>query len=349
MVLLRKLKSFIRILKNDGVRGAFQALNSKIVKFFNVRVSKKMRLAWESRNGFVISPFAFRMTKRKYEMQRRMFFPQKIKFSIIVPLYNTPKDFLQEMIGSVLFQAYSNWELCLADGSDSDHGFVGETCKEIAKTDSRIKYKKLEGNYGISGNTNECMKMATGDYISLFDHDDILHPSALYETAKAINKKNAELVYTDEAIFESPNLHSVRHVALKADFSQGLLEKCNYVCHFTSFKKSIYEGLMFDSECDGAQDYDIILKLTERTKKISHIKKCLYYWRASASSTAGSSDAKPYTWEAGKRALEKHFERIGENVRVCFGNNPNTYLCLGDSMRKVSARKYIKNRIESVF
>lgn len=349
MVLLRKLKSFIIILKNDGVREAFYVLNTKIVKFFNVRTNKKMRLAWKNRSGFSISPFAFRINDKVYEKQKNGQFPMKIKFSIIVPLYNTPKDFLQEMIGSVLFQSYSNWELCLADGSDSDHDFVGEICKEIAKADSRIKYKKLEGNYGISGNTNECMKMATGDYISLFDHDDILHPSALYETAKAINEKNAELVFTDEAVFESPNLHSVRYMALKSDFSEDLIEICNYVCHFTSFKKSIYDGLMFDSECDGAQDYDIILKLTERTNKISHIKKCLYYWRASASSTAGSSDAKPYTWEAGKRALEKHFERTGENASVCFGRSPNTYLCLGGSRRRVSKKRYNKNRIESVF
>lgn len=310
-----------------------------------------MRLEWEARNGFSISPFAFRINDKAYKKQKNEQFPMKIKFSIIVPLYNTPKDFLQEMIGSVLFQSYSNWELCLADGSDAEHGFVGETCKEIAKTDSRIKYKKLEGNYGISGNTNECMKMATGDYISLFDHDDILHPSALYETAKAINKKNAELIYTDEAIFESPNLHSVRHIALKADFSQDLLENCNYVCHFTSFKKSIYDGLMFDSECDGAQDYDIILKLTERTKRISHIKKCLYYWRASTSSTAGSSDAKPYTWEAGKRALEKHFERIGENALVNLGKKTNTYCIVHNNNKRKNAKtsRITKIRIESVF
>ena len=351
LVLLHKLKSFIRILKNDGVRESFQVLKSKIVKFFNVRVSKKMRMAWKGRNGFSISPFAFRITDKVYEMQKNEQFPMKIKFSIIVPLYNTPKDFLQDMIGSVLFQTYSNWELCLADGSDSDHGFVEEACKEIAKTDNRIKYKKLECNYGISGNTNECMKMASGDYISLFDHDDILHPSALYETAKAINKEKSELVYTDEAIFKSPNLHSVRHVALKADFSQYLLENCNYVCHFTSFKKSIYDGLMFDSECDGAQDYDIILKLTEKTKNISHVKKCLYYWRACASSTSGSPEAKPYTWEAGKRALEKHFKRIGENALVNLGKKTNTYRIVRHNRKKEgNGTSWVpKMRIESVF
>ncbi len=327
-MLLRKFRFFIRICKYYGLHTAFRVLISKIIILLGIGVNKKMRTAWESRRGLSISPFAFHITDKVYEKQKNEHFPTRIKFSIIVPLYNTPKDFLQEMIGSVLFQTYSNWELCLADGSDSEHGFVGETCKEIAKADNRIKYKKLEGNYGISGNTNECMKMATGDYISLFDHDDILHPSALYETAKAINKKNAELIYTNEAVFESPNLHSIKHIALKSDFSQDLLETNNYICHFTSFKKSIYNGLMFDSECDGAQDYDIILKLTEKTKKLSHVKKCLYFWRASASSTASSSDAKPYTWEAGKRALEKHFERSGKKAAVYFADRPNTYRCV---------------------
>ena len=115
---------------------------------------------------------------------------------------------------------------------------------------------------------------------------------------------------------------------MKLGFSQNLLEKSHYISHFTSFNKSIYDGLVFDLECEGAQDYDIVLRLTERTKKIAHVKKCLYYWRASASSVAGSSEAKPYTWEAGKLALEKHFKRVGENATVYLGDIPNTYRCV---------------------
>jgi len=331
LILLRKIKSFLRICKYCGLDTAFRVFVSKIACLVGFKGNKKNRRIWATRKGYSIPPSAFRLTEQEYSKQKEAIFPVKTKFSIIVPLFNTPRPFLQEMIGSVLFQTYQNWELCLADGSDAEHSYVGEICMEIAGTDNRIKYKKLESNYGISGNTNECIKMATGDYISLLDHDDILHPSALYETERAICEKDAELIYTDEAIFESPDLYSIKHIAFKADFFQRLLEISNYICHFTSFKKSVYDGLMFDPECDGAQDYDIVLKLVERTNKIFHIKKRLYYWRSSLSSTAGSSDAKPYTWKAGKLALEKHFRRIGEKATVYFADSPNTYLCVHQS------------------
>ena len=115
--------------------------------------------------------------------QRETVFPNMVKFSILTPLYNTPEKFLTELLDCVQAQTYQNWELCLADGSDSEHAYVGEICRRYAESDARIKYQVLEHNEGISGNTNECLKMATGDYIALLDHDDILHPAVLYEYA----------------------------------------------------------------------------------------------------------------------------------------------------------------------
>ena len=125
-----------------------------------------------------------------------------VKISILVPLYNTPQTFLNEMIASVLAQTYQNWELCLADGSDRDHDDVEARCKEYVQKDSRIRYKRLEKNEGISGNTNRCYEMATGEYIGLFDHDDVLHPSVLYEYVKVINEQDADYIYCDETTFK---------------------------------------------------------------------------------------------------------------------------------------------------
>lgn len=149
-------------------------------------------------------------------------------------------------------------------------------------------------------------------------------------------KCDAELIYTDEAIFNGSDLYSIKFAYLKPDYSQELLETTNYFCHFCSFKKTLLEGLAFDSDCDGAQDFDMILKLTERTKKIFHIRKCLYYWRACETSTAASASAKFYTAEAGKRALEKHFKRTGEDAKVLHGEKPNQYKILYADKNKKS-------------
>lgn len=138
--------------------------------------------------------------------QREHAFPQAIRFSVVVPLYNTPKRFLRSMIECVLAQTYADWELCMADGSDGEHSDVEQICLEYAEKDRRIRYRKLEKNLGISGNTNACLEMAQGDYIGLFDHDDLLHPAALYEVMRAIEKTGADFIYTDEAVFESPNI-----------------------------------------------------------------------------------------------------------------------------------------------
>ena len=290
------------------------------IKKINIRKAIKgyiLNYYWNKRHDFYLPIEAFGCNKKTYTIKKQFIFPQNIKFSILVPLYNTPEKFLKEMIGSVIFQCYENWELCLADGSDDEHKYVQNICCAIAKTDPRIKYKKLEKNAGISENTNTCIKMATGDYISLFDHDDLLHPFALFETMKAICEKNAEFIYTDEVIFKSPKLVKITNTNFKPDFSKDYFMGTNYLCHFSSFKKSLLDKIgSFNSETDGAQDYDLFLRLTEQTDKIVHVPKCLYYWRASPSSTASSIQSKTYAIEAGKRALENHFKRCNINAYV---------------------------------
>ena len=163
------------------------------------------------------------LSEEEKERQKSIVFSKDIKFSILVPLYNTPERYLIEMIESVIAQTYGNWELCLADGSDAGHGYVQKICKRYSKDDSRIIYKKLEKNEGISGNTNRCIEMATGDYLALLDHDDLLHPSALYENMIVICEKNADFIYTDENTFsQHPSDAYCPH--FKPDYSPDTLQ-----------------------------------------------------------------------------------------------------------------------------
>ena len=315
-------KKFKRKLAKMTVEKFIKAISKRLKKISIKEISAycKLHSYWNKRYDFYLPPQAFGCSLSEYEKQRAFTFSKKIKFSILVPLYNTPENLLKEMIGSVIFQTYENWELCLADGSDENHKYVGEVCKSISDKDNRIKYLKLKENKGISVNTNECIKMATGDYISLFDHDDLLHPCALYETMKAICEKNADYVYTDEVIFESPNLQKINNSNYKPDFAPDYLCGTNYLCHFSSFKKSLLDSIGgFDPDTDGAQDYDLFLRLTEKAENVIHVPKCMYYWRASPTSTANNIGTKTYAIEAGKRALEKHYKRIAVDaeVQVC--------------------------------
>ena len=250
--------------------------------------------------------------KRRWE--REHIFEKMPVISILVPLYNTPETFLKEMLDSVATQTYENWELCLADGSDSEHGCVGDICRQYMEITpgERIRYKKLEKNGGISGNTNECLKLATGEYIGLFDHDDILHPSALYEYVKAINEQGADYIYCDETTFKSGDIDKMLTMHFKPDYAVDNLRANNYICHFSVFARQLLDGTeLFRSQFDGSQDHDMILRLTDRAEKVVHIPRLLYYWRSHAGSVASGIDAKPYAVEAAKGAVADHLRRHG--------------------------------------
>ncbi len=263
--------------------------------------------------------------KRELEAQRHVVFPRQIKFSILVPLYNTPEPFLREMIASVQAQTYPNWELCMADGSDEAHADVGRIVAEYQSADPRIRYRKLNKNLGISGNTNACIEMATGEYIGLFDHDDLLHPAALYEDMKAICEQNADFIYTDELIFEG-DIKNIVGDHYKPDFAIDNLRANNYICHFTVFHKDLLEQVgLFRSECDGSQDFDMVLRLTEKAKKIVHIPKALYFWRSHPLSVASNISAKPYVFEAAKKAIRDHLSRVGLEGEVSNPIHPSIY------------------------
>ncbi len=250
-------------------------------------------------------------TPQELQYQKNFSFSNPKTFSIIVPLYNTPEVFLREMINSVLAQSYPYWELCLADGSDNEHSIVQKICLEYANNNPRIKYKKLEQNGGISANTNAALELSTGEYIALFDHDDLLAPSVLFKLMEAVQQKNADFIYTDEMTFEGDVSNCV-FVHCKPDFSPETLRGYNYICHFTAFSRELYNKVgNFNSEFDGSQDYDMILRLTEQAKNIVHIPEVLYYWRSHSNSVAGDISAKPYCLVAAKKALSQHLKRVG--------------------------------------
>ena len=240
------------------------------------------------------------------------------KISVVVPMYNTKEKFFKELIKCMMDQTYSNWELCLADGSPKQN----ENLKKYYEQDERIKYKFLNGNLGIAGNSNAAIEMATGDYIALLDHDDVLADYALYEIVYNLNKfPNAEFLYSDEdKIDENGNRYDAY---FKPDIAPDTLRCQNYICHFSVFKKELMEKLGgFRENYDGAQDYDIFLRMLEITdpKNISHVPKILYHWRVHNESTAKlNSNAKNYAFEAGKKAIEDHIKRVGLEGTVSKG------------------------------
>lgn len=253
--------------------------------------------------------------------QRETKFDTDVTFSILVPLYNTPEKFLRQAIESVLAQTYEKWQLCLADGSDDAHEEVGRICREYANADTagRISYEKLEKNEGISGNTNACLSMARGNYIALFDHDDVLHPSVLYEYMKAICGQNADYIYCDEATFHgNKSIDDMITLHFKPDFAPDNLCANNYICHFSAFKRTLLDGTeLFRSQFDGSQDHDMILRLTSRAEHVVHVPKLLYYWRSHAGSVASDINAKSYAIDAAKGAVADHLRRQGwENFEI---------------------------------
>ncbi|MBR9937841.1 glycosyltransferase family 2 protein [Oscillospiraceae bacterium Marseille-Q3528] len=277
-----------------------------------VGVARKVRLKMRQKNAQKQHGLASFPNAEERKRQEETVFPKDITFSILVPLYNTPEKFLREMIDSVQAQTYRKWELCLADGSDDAHPEVGRICQEYMQNDSRIKYKKIEKNLGISGNTNVCFGMATGEYIGLFDHDDLLHPSVLYEYMRAICEQDADYIYCDEVTFEGNSIDNMLTIHFKPDFSIDNLRANNYICHFSVFSEKLLEETgLFRSEFDGSQDHDMILRLTSRAKKIVHVPKILYYWRSHPQSVAADINAKTYAIDAAKRAVLAHLKSCG--------------------------------------
>ena len=231
--------------------------------------------------------------------------------SIVVPVFNTPAKFFKEMLQSVQKQTYRRWQLVLVDASDETHPAASELARTAAKQDSRVVYRKIE-NGGIAANTTAGFALAAGEYLTLLDHDDVLYPNALFECVQTIQNTGADFVYSDEIVL-SENLKALGGYHFKPDFAPDYLRGCNYITHLAVFSRSLLEeaGAAEYPEFDGAQDHELILRLTEKARRIEHIKKVLYIWRGHAGSTAAGMEAKPYALAAGERAINAQLKRLG--------------------------------------
>ena len=325
--------------KLDGIKGSFLWRVSKPLRMlFHKIVRVKERLGYYGSLKEIVRKLNAKMIERQARSQhgsasfpeieeaarQRLYkFDREVKFSILMPLYNTPEKFLRQAIESVMGQTYEGWELCLADGSDEEHAYVEQICREYMEKDKqylrpssslycRIVYKKLAKNEGISGNTNACLSMSSGNYIALFDHDDVLHPSVLYEYMKVICEKGADYIYCDETTFKGDSINNMITLHFKPDYAPDNLRANNYICHFSVFARELLEGTeLFRSGFDGSQDHDMILRLTTNAKKVVHVPKLLYYWRSHKASVASDISAKPYAIAAAKGAVADHLTRCG--------------------------------------
>lgn len=250
-------------------------------------------------------------TKAKLKEQREQKFAYQPKISIVIPLYKTPHNYLNELVDSIKAQTYANWELCLSDGSGEGSPLT-EILQKYEAEDNRIKVVYNKEALQISENTNAALAIATGDYIAFADHDDLLAPNVLYECVYELNKDvTIEMIYTDEdKIDMSGKEHFMPH--FKSDFNIDMLRSVNYFCHLVVVKREVYEKVgNLNHEFDGAQDYDFVLRCVEDASNIKHIPKILYHWRAHKDSTAENPESKNYAFEAGARAIQAHYDRLG--------------------------------------
>ena len=248
-------------------------------------------------------------TAEDLERQRQKKFSFSPRISILVPVYNTPEVFLKQMIQSVRKQTYPNWELCIANANPSNEK-VKEILAVAQKKDKRIKVVEVPENEGIAQNTNRALDIAEGEFIGLLDHDDLLAENALFEVIAALNNhEDVEVVYTDEDKV-STDLKEHFSPNFKPEFNLDLLRSNNYICHFFVAKRELIENLGgFRKEFNGAQDYDLILRCTEKAKGIIRVPKILYHWRVHKESTSDNPISKMYAYDAGKRAIEDHLKR----------------------------------------
>lgn len=297
--------------------GFLETLKKVFKRVFHIKENRKSNQEqykiWMEKNN---------LTNQEIENQKAHKFEYSPKISIVVPMYNTNEIFFKELVESLENQTYSNWELCLADGSE----FQNESLKQYYENNEKIKYKLLNENKGISENTNVAIDIATGNYIGFLDHDDLLSKDALYEVVKVINENvDNEFIYSDEDKIDQTGERFEPY--FKPDYSPETLECNNYITHFVVVKKELIEKVgKLNSEFNGAQDFDFVLRAIYNAKKVVHISKILYHWRVHRDSTANVADAKPYAYEAGIKVAEAHIKRTGRKGKVENGQDvPGIY------------------------
>lgn len=306
-------------------------MNRNIIKTINYMkrngVKKAVGMAYERLTAHYDAEYCYTAPeKEELKKQRNAVFSEMPFISIAVPVYETKETFLAALIDSVTAQSYENWELILADASES--GSVKDCVEEKKKslpehTAAKIRYHALPENEGISGNSNRAIALAAGDYIGLLDHDDLLTPDALYEMVSAVNRYAEEtgirprMLYSDEDKCDE-TAQNYYEPNSKSEFNLDFLLSNNYICHFLMLEAGLMKKLGFRGEYDGSQDYDLILRAVDAVpeEEIVHVERVLYHWRCHERSTAGNSASKSYAYEAGKKALQDFLDRRNLKGRV---------------------------------
>ncbi|MDO4476185.1 MAG: glycosyltransferase family 2 protein [Lachnospiraceae bacterium] len=300
-------------LKRNGLRRTVRRVQEKLREKMTGQQESYMQ--WRKRH---------QPSKEELQAQSRNVFLHQPLISVVVPLYKTPEHFLRQLVESLQAQTYSNWELCLSDGSGEDSPLTG-LLKQLQE-DKRIQVVSSPVPLGISENTNAALDIARGDYIVFADHDDLLPAWAMYELVHTINENpEADLIYSDEdkVSFDGKEYFEPH---FKSDFNIDLLCSMNYFCHLVCVSRALYEKTgQLDPAYNGAQDYDFVLRAAEQAKCICHIPKVLYHWRSHKDSTAENPASKMYAFEAGQRAVQAHYDRIGVEADVLMGQYPGLY------------------------
>lgn len=304
----RLIKQFISTVKRNGWSVAINKARGHINK-----------MDMQEHTGKIYNYIEPNLTQ---EIQHKIeVLPKQPFISIIMPVYNVDPKWLDLAIKSIETQWYKNWELCIADDKSTNQKTI-KYLKNIKNP--KIKIKFLEKNLNISGASNAALELATGEYIALMDNDDEITPDAFYEVVKVINEKDAEFIYSDEDKLEMDGTFSDPH--FKPDFAPDMFLSQNYISHLGVIKKSLIEKVGgFTIGLEGAQDYDLYLKVFEHTTKIYHIQKVLYHWRKIPGSTAAEFSDKSYAQDAGVKALENAIKRRGLEALACNGKYPGTY------------------------
>ena len=303
------IKKGIQFYKRYGIRGGIATLTGQ------GQIKDKNYAAWYEKN---------KVSEEELAIQRNKEFPYMPLFSILVPVYNTPIPYLREMLDSVRNQTYQKWQLCIANANPENED-VARILNQYIEMDKRIQVVNVPENLGIAQNTNKALSIAKGDYIGLLDHDDMLAADALFEVAKTINDKNADVIYTNE---DKITMSGEKHFQpnFKPDYNLDMLRSNNYICHFFIAKASLMKEIGgFRGEYNGAQDYDMIFRCTERADNIVRIPKVLYHWRMHEQSTAENPESKRYAFDAGKKVIEDHLKRCGESAEVQMTEYPGFY------------------------
>lgn len=303
------IKKGIQFYKRYGIFGGIATLTGQ------GQIKDKNYAAWYEKN---------KVSEEELTKQRNKEFPYMPLFSILVPVYNTPIPYLREMLDSVRNQTYQKWQLCIANANPENEE-VARILNKYLEMDKRIQVVNVPENLGIAQNTNKALSIAKGDYIGLLDHDDMLAADALFEAAKTVNDENVDVIYTDE---DKITMSGEKHFQpnFKPEFNLDMLRSNNYICHFFIAKASLMKEIGgFRGEYNGAQDYDMIFRCTERADNIVRIPKVLYHWRMHEQSTAENPESKRYAFDAGKKVIEDHLKRCGESAEVEMTEYPGFY------------------------